>query len=80
MKVQILLDNAVIATQIVSVEGLSPRPSLSDVKRIALSAALEDKTIRISQSLRATFRLFEPNGDPVPGERLQLRSAKGFER
>jgi len=80
MKVQILLDNAVIATQVVSLEGLSPRPSLNDVKRIALKAALEDKTIRISESLRATFRLFEPNGDPIPEEGPKFRSAKGFER
>lgn len=69
MKVQILLDDAVVATQIVSIEGLSPKPSISDVKRLALNAALEDKTIRISQSLRATFRLFEPNGDPVSEDR-----------
>ena len=74
MKVQILLDDAVVATQIVSIEGLSPKPSISDVKRLALNAALEDKTIRISQSLRATFRLFEPNGDPVSEDRPNLRS------
>ena len=80
MKVQILLDDAVIATQIVSIEGLSTKPSLNDIKRIALNAALEDKTIRISESLRATFRLFEPNGDPIPEEGPQLRSAKGLER
>ena len=77
MKVQILLDDAVIATQIVSIEGLSPRPSVSDVKRIALNAALEDKTIRISESLRATFRLFEPNGDPIPEAPPKLRSSAG---
>ena len=74
MKVQIVLDNAVIATQIVSIEGVSPKPSLSAVKRLALNAALEDKTIRISESLRATFRLFEPNGDLVSEDRPNLRS------
>jgi len=75
VKVQILLDNQVIATQIVSVEGLSSKPTLSDIKRIALRAALEDRTIRISESLRATFRLFEVNGDPVEdNERNSRRS------
>lgn len=73
MKVQILINNEVVATQIVSIEGLSPKPSLSDVKRMALNAALEDKAIRISKSLRATFRLFEPNGE----DHLRQRSSKG---
>ena len=77
MKVQILLDDAVIATQIVSIEGLSPKPSLSDVKRMALNAALEDKTIRISESLRATFRVFDVNGDAVEEEPWKMRSAHG---
>ena len=74
MKVQILLDNEVVATQIVSTETLSPKPSMEDIKRIALRAALADNTIRISESLRATFRLFEPNGDAVEEEGWHPRS------
>jgi hypothetical protein len=35
MKVQIVLDNEGIATQIVSIETFSPKPSLEEVKRIA---------------------------------------------
>ena len=77
MKVQILLDDAVVATQIVSIEGLSSKPSLSDVKRMALKAALEDKKIRISESLRATFRAFDVNGDAVEEEPWKMRSAHG---
>ena len=77
MKVQILVDNQVIATQLVSIEAMTVKPSFSDIKKVALKAALEDKTIRISESLRATFRLFEPNGDPIQEEHPKLRSSKG---
>lgn len=76
MKVQILLNNEVIATQIVSIETFSSKPSLEEVKRIALKAALEDKAIRISQSLQATFRLFEVNGEPVQEEDWRPRSGR----
>ena len=76
MKVQILLDDEVIATQIVSTETISPRPSIDEIKRIALKAALADKTIRISESLRATFRLYEPNGDAVEEESWHPRSGR----
>jgi len=46
MKVQLVLNGAVIATQIVSTELLSVKPSMSDLKRMALRGALEDRTIR----------------------------------
>jgi len=78
MKVQILLEDAVVATQIVSIEGLSPKPSLSEVKRIALKAALKDKTIRISESLRATFRVFDVNG--MPSKKSRGKCGRRMER
>ena len=65
MKVQIFVDNAVIATQLVSIESMTVKPTFSDIKKIALKAALEDKTIRISESLRAHFRFFDPSGAEI---------------
>jgi len=65
MKVQILVDNQVIATQLVSIEAMTTKPTFKDIKKIALKAALEDKTIRISESLRAQFRFFDPSGAEV---------------
>jgi hypothetical protein len=62
VKVQILLDGEIVDTQTI-------KPSLSDVKRLALKAALEDKKIRISDSLRATFKLFDVSGGPVGDDR-----------
>jgi len=69
MKVQILVGDRVVATQLVSLETFATKPSLDEVKRIALKACLQDGTIRISESLRATFRLFEVNGDRVDEDR-----------
>lgn len=65
MKVQILVDGQVIATQLVSIESMSAPPTFNAIKAIALKAALEDRTIRISDSLRATFRFFDPSGAEV---------------
>ena len=65
MKVQILVDNQVIATQLVSIEAMTVKPTFKDIKKIALKAALEDKTIRISESLRASFRFFDPSGAQI---------------
>ena len=62
MKVQILLGNQLIDTQIVSTEMLAAKPSLADVKRLALKASLEDRKIKISESLQANFRIFDVNG------------------
>ena len=62
---QILLGDQVIATQLVSIESMTVKPSFSDIKKIALKAALEDKTIRISESLRAGFRFFDPSGAQI---------------
>ena len=56
MKVQILVDGRVINTQIVSGLLNEKASSPSDFKRLALKAALEDKAIKISDGLRATFR------------------------
>ena len=65
MKVQILVDNQVIATQLVSIESMTAKPSFGDIKKIALKAALEDKTIRISDALLARFRFFDPSGAQI---------------
>jgi hypothetical protein len=65
MKVQILVDGQIVNTQIVSELLLNEKASIRDMKRLALKAALEDKAIRISDSLRATFRLFDVMGEPV---------------
>lgn len=64
MKVEIMLDGRVVDTQIVS-ELLAPKATTSDLKRMALRAALEDRAIRVSESLRVTFRLFDVTGEPV---------------
>jgi hypothetical protein len=69
MKVQILLDGEVIDTQIISTEPMANNPPLNDVKRLALKAALADKKIRISEALRATFKLFDVSGGPVGDDR-----------
>ena len=65
MKVQILVGNRVINTQLVSLEAMASKPSAMDVKKLALKAALEDRAIRISDSLQATFLLFDVNGNPT---------------
>lgn len=64
MKVEILLDGRVVNTQLVS-ELLAPRATISDLKRMALRAALEDRAIRVSESLRVTFRLFDVTGKAI---------------
>ena len=65
MKVQILVDGQVIATQLVSIEAMSVQPTFKVIKAAALKAALEDRTIRISDSLRAEFRFFDPSGAQI---------------
>ena len=65
MKVELLLDGRVINTQIISTEPMATKPSLDRVKRLALQAALEDNAIRISESLRLSFRLFDVGGQPI---------------
>lgn len=68
MKVQILLDGQVVSTQIVS-EALYPvPPTLREAKRIALKAALEDGRLKLSELLRATFRVFDVLGEPLDDE------------
>ena len=65
MKIQILVDNQVANTQIVSEALLPATPSLAEVKRIALKQALDDKAIRLSEALRATFRLYDVMGNSI---------------
>jgi hypothetical protein len=65
VKVQILLGGQVVATQLISIESFATEPSHREIKRLALKRALEDRTISISQSLRASFRLFDVMGVPL---------------
>ena len=65
MKVQILVGDQVIATQLVSIEAMSVKPTFKAIKQMALKAALEDRTIRISESLVAEFRFFDPSGAQI---------------
>jgi hypothetical protein len=65
VKVQILVGGNVVATQLVSIESFAVRPPMREIKRLALQRALEDKTISISQSLTATFQLFDVVGKPM---------------
>ena len=65
MKVQILIDGEVVSTQLISVEALGAAPPSHDLKRTALKKAIEDRAITISQSLRASFRLFDVSGKPL---------------
>ena len=65
MKVQILINGQVVNTQIVSLERYDPKPSHAQIKRIALEAALEDRAIRSSVALVATFKLYDASGGPI---------------
>ena len=65
MKVQIVLAGQVIDTQIISTETMSVRPSLKDVKRLALKASLDDRKIRISEAMAASFKIFDVMGKPL---------------
>ena len=66
MKVQILVGGEVVNTQIVS-EMLNEKASSLDFKRIALKAALDDNAIKLSDALRATFRLYDMTGKRFDG-------------
>ena len=68
MKVQILVDDQVVATQLISIESFATEPTMREIKRLALKRALEDRTITISQSLVAGFRLFDVTGRPIEDE------------
>lgn len=68
MKVQILVDDQVVATQLLSLESFATEPPMREIKRLALKRALEDRTISISQSLVASFRLFDVMGQPIEEE------------
>ena len=65
MKIQILVDNQVVNTQIVSEALLSTTPSVRVAKLLALKQALDDKAIRLSDALRATFRVYDVMGKPL---------------
>ena len=68
VKVQILVDDQVVATQLISIESFATEPTTREIKRLALKRALEDRTITISQSLVAGFRLFDVMGRPLDEE------------
>jgi hypothetical protein len=65
VKVQILLGGQVVATQLISIESFAVQPPMREIRRLALKRALEDRTITISQSLQATFLLFDVMGKPI---------------
>lgn len=65
MKIQILVDDIVINTQLISVEALGEMPPMSELKKMALKQALEDRAITLSQSLLAKFKLFDVAGNPI---------------
>lgn len=65
MKIQILVDGAVVNTQLVSETLFAVPPTLRDAKRIALRAALEDRAILPSHALRARFLIFDSLGKPI---------------
>lgn len=44
---------------------MSVQPTFKAIKATALRAALEDRTIRISESLLAEFRFFDPSGAQI---------------
>ena len=68
MKVQILVGDKVVATQLISIESFPVQPPMREIKHLALKRALEDRTITISQSLTATFLLFDVTGKPIDAE------------
>ena len=68
VKVQILLGGQVVATQLISIESFAVQPPMREIKRLALKRALEDRTISISQSLQATFLMFDVMGKPIDHE------------
>lgn len=65
MKIQILVGDQVVNTQLVSVEALGRDPSSKELKQLALRAALEDRAVTIAQSLQAKFRIFDVTGKLV---------------
>ena len=65
VKVQILLNDQVVNTQLVSIESRNGDISMREVKRIALKAALEDRAITLGQSFKVSFRLFDVMGEPI---------------
>ena len=68
VKVQILVGGSVVATQLISIESFPEQPPMREIKRLALQRALEDRTISISQSLVATFVMYDVLGKPMPEE------------
>jgi hypothetical protein len=68
VKVQILLGGQVVATQLISIESFAVQPPMREIKQLALKRALEDRTISISQSLQATFLMFDVMGKPIDHE------------
>lgn len=65
MKVQILVGDQIVNTQLVSVEAFGREPSRTEIKQMALRAALQDRAITIPQALQSSFRLFDVMGLPI---------------
>ncbi|MEO6014866.1 MAG: hypothetical protein ABIQ30_14935 [Devosia sp.] len=76
MKIQILLDGQIVNTQIVSELLMGDKATLADFKRQAMRAALEDRAIRISESLRASFVLFDTMSRPLMDDEKAFASNK----
>ncbi|MEO6013421.1 MAG: hypothetical protein ABIQ30_07550 [Devosia sp.] len=75
MKIQMLLDGKIVNSQIVSELLTGEKTSLAEFKRRALKVALEDRAIRISESLRVTFRLFDVRGQALEDKEDAFGSA-----
>ena len=59
MRIQILIDKKVVSNQD------ADQLSIPDAKLLALKAALANKELRLSESLRATFRVLDAAGNPI---------------
>ncbi len=70
MKVQIIVGDQVVNSQLISVEALGRMPPVRELKRMALKAALADGAITVSQSLQANFKLFDVMGQPIDDDEL----------
>ena len=68
MKVQIIVDDQIVNTQLISIEALGQQPPQRELKRMALQAALRDNAITIGESLQASFRLFDVSGSQMEAD------------
>lgn len=75
MKVQIFVDGVLVDTQIVLT--MSDLPEAHLIMRSALKASLKSRAISISNALRSTFLIFDPEGRPVVTETFGRTAARG---